>query len=542
MNGVPLRSLSVSDFRRLEGYHTFDLDAPIVLVHGPNGTGKTSVLAALELALTGEIRSMSRQDERYTAHIPFHGHEFATLEVKVAAGLSSRRDGPRMTVGGDRIEGLPALDSDAARFYTERCYLDQVSLGRLLELYQSQARSQESALVRFVNELLGLEQLDALGSGLSDAADIRRVRNLSPAFAHAEAELARTAVELAEASEALNAARLVAVSSRAAVFEAIGPLGLRILTTDEGDSALRDVASSLAEISPKESAVAAASSRELVALGGRIQTLSHRPSVKRLDDARDSLALAVEALGRWRDEYEARILDWRSAVATLGIDGPEVFANSLDIEIARIDESFERQADAVMRVGDLEARLAESRLRHRELEDRLLEMQETVGTLAEGLGALREHAIDDVCPVCDRNFREVSTVHLTSHIDLKIAEITSRGAELSESRRQRDVAAEEIIRVESMLSRASHEVWGPVDREAAQSRRRDLAELRARLDELLPAVDAGATLEREVNIASDAVRDLESVSREAELVRSELESIANEIGATRPGAQETLEN
>ena len=238
MSEVPLQTLSMSDFRRLEGHRTLPLDAPIVLVHGPNGTGKTSVLSALELALTGDIRSMSRQDERYTAHIPFHGHDFATLRAEVAGELSSRRDPRPMTVGGDRIEGLPALDRDAARFYTERCYLDQASLGRLLELYQSHERNQESALVRFVNELLGLEQLDALGSGLSDTADVRRLRNLSPAFAHAEEESTRTVNELAQSSQALNSARVEAASSRAALSEAIGPLGLTLSVTDEGDAAL----------------------------------------------------------------------------------------------------------------------------------------------------------------------------------------------------------------------------------------------------------------------------------------------------------------
>jgi exonuclease SbcC len=540
VNGVPLQSLYVSDFRRLEGHCTFALDAPIVLIHGPNGTGKTSVLSALELALTGDIRSMSRQDERYTAHIPFHGHDFATLRVEVADEISSRGDAPPMTVGGDRIEGLPALGRDAARFYTERCYLDQVSLGRLLELYQSHERNQESALVRFVNELLGLEQLDALGSGLSDTADVRRLRNLSPAFAHAEAESARTANELAQASETLNAARLAAAGSRAALSDAIGPLGLTLSGTDDGGAALRGLASSLTAFASNEAAAAVDSSRALVALGGRIEALSRRPSVQRLEEARGSLGLASAALQRWKDEDEAAILEWRRAVTALGLDGAEGSANSLDVEIARIDESFERQNEAATRVGELEVRIAESRERYRVFEERLLETQETVGSLAEGLGALREHAVENVCPVCDRDFSEVSTIHLTSHIDQKIAEITSRGVELGESRRQRDAVAEEILRDDSLLAAATHQLWASADWEAAQARRHDLAELRARMEELLPIVEAGAELERETNVASDAVQDFESIAREAELARSELEAIAADLGATAPGVEESL--
>jgi len=538
VNGVPLQSLYVQDFRRLEGHYTFALDAPIVLIHGPNGIGKTSVLSALELALTGDVRSMSRQDERYTAHIPFHGRDFATLRVEVADELSSRRDAPPMTVGGDRIEGLPALGRDAARFYTERCYLDQVSLGRLLELYQSHERNQESALVRFVNELLGLEQLDALGTGLSDTADVRRLRNLSPAFAHAEAESARMANELAQASQDLNAARLAAASSRATLSEAIVPLGLTLSTTDE---ALREVASSLTATAPAEGAAVVASSRAVVALGGRIEALSSRPSVQRLEDARSSLALASAAFQRWKEEEEAAILEWHTAATALGLDGSEGSAEPLNVEIARIDESFEHQDEVVTRAGELEARIAERRERHQAIEERLLEAQETVGSLAEGLAALREHAVENVCPVCDRDFSEVSTIHLTRHIDQKIAEITSRGAELGESRRQRDAVAEDILRGESLLAGATRQLWSSTDREAAQARRRDLTELRARLEELLPAIEIGAVLERERSVASDAVADLESIAGEAELARSELEAIAADLGATVPGAKESLE-
>ena len=541
MRRVPLHGLSVADFRRLEGHRTLPLDAPIVLIHGPNGTGKTSVLSALELALTGDIRSMRRQDQRYTAYIPFHGHEFATLRAEVADELSSRRDAPPMTVGGDRIEGVPALDGDAARFYAERCYLDQVSLGRLLELYQSRERNQESALVRFVNELLGLEQLDALGSGLSDAADVRRLRNLSPAFAHAEEEAARTANELAQASQALNAARVEAERLRAALSEAIGPLGLTLSVTGEGDAALQEVASSLTASAPAQSAVVADSLQALVALGGRIEALSRRPSVQRLEEARSSLALASSAHRRWKEEEEAAILEWRMAARALGLDESGGIADPLDIEIARIDESFERQDEAVTRVGELEARIADSRERHQVIEERLLETQETAGSLAEGLAALREHVVENVCPVCDRDFSEVSTIHLTGHIDQKIAEITSRGAELSESRRQRDAVAEEIRRDELLLAGATRELWSSTDREAAQLRRRDLAELRARLDELLPAIEAGAALERERSVASGALEDFESTGREAELARSELEAIAADVGATVPTAEESLE-
>ena len=155
MSLLPLRSISVSNFRRMKGSWKLPLDAPVVLVHGLNGTGKTSLLSAIEMALTGEIKSMRRQDDHYTAHLPYYGESFATLGIEIADADGGLNPPGVMTVGGNQVKGAPALDAEHAQFYSERSYLDQVSLGRLLELYQYTEGNQESSLARFVNELLG---------------------------------------------------------------------------------------------------------------------------------------------------------------------------------------------------------------------------------------------------------------------------------------------------------------------------------------------------------------------------------------------------
>jgi exonuclease SbcC len=55
-----IESITVSDFRSIRGSITIPLDAPVVLIHGPNGVGKTSILSAMELAITGEVPSLQR--------------------------------------------------------------------------------------------------------------------------------------------------------------------------------------------------------------------------------------------------------------------------------------------------------------------------------------------------------------------------------------------------------------------------------------------------------------------------------------------------
>jgi exonuclease SbcC len=542
MNDVPLRSLFVSDFRRLEGHRTLPLDAPVVLIHGPNGTGKTSLLSALELALTGEIRSMRRQDDRYTAHLPFHGQEFATLRAEVADELSAQRNSTPMTVGGSRVEGTPALNAVAAQFYTERCYLDQVSLGRLLEIYQFRDRNEESALTRFVNELLGLEQLDALHDGLSASADVRNLRRLSPEFANAEATAKRVTTALSEASQALDAARAVVANSRISLVDAIVPLGIAIPGAGEGEAAaVREIATALSSSVSLDDGKAASSSRSLVSLGGRIQALSSRPSTQRLEEARAALVRAKESYELWTEEHGPAIAEWRTGAAALGLDASETASNATEIELARIDESFNRQSRVVEEMGQLDAQLAANRELQQLVEARLLDVQESVGSIVEGLTLLREESVDNVCPVCDRDFTEVSTVHLASHIDQKISELTSRGAELRESRLQREAVVREISRDVTLRAEAALQAWSATELEAENARRLALRELDARFRDLLPSLEAGVELEREWNLATTAFGDLESIAREAEVARAELEALAAELGAATPDADEALE-
>ena len=63
-NDATLQSLAITDFRSIRGTAVIPLDAPVVLLHGQNGAGKTSVMSALELALNGQYGSLLRAGGR----------------------------------------------------------------------------------------------------------------------------------------------------------------------------------------------------------------------------------------------------------------------------------------------------------------------------------------------------------------------------------------------------------------------------------------------------------------------------------------------
>lgn len=69
-----LKSLQVGPFRGFARQETFDFDSPLVLIYGPNGTGKSSFCEALEYGLLGNVaeaesKRFSQRDYLTNAHV-----------------------------------------------------------------------------------------------------------------------------------------------------------------------------------------------------------------------------------------------------------------------------------------------------------------------------------------------------------------------------------------------------------------------------------------------------------------------------------------
>lgn len=542
MTDVPLRSISINDFRRLEGTRVLPLDAPIVLLHGHNGAGKTSVLSALELALTGEIRSMRRHDPRYTAHLPFHGREFATVSVEVSDQLSGDRTPERMTVGGSRIEGVHALDANAAQFYSERCYLDQVSLGQLLDLYQYREGKEESALARFVNELLGLEQLDALRLGLSDANDLRRLKRLSEPLASADKDAQRAATDLSQATADLKSARSELASSWDRLTEAMGAIGYSLPDLDD-PSTIQEVTQLLrTNRATDDHSLAVSIRRSLTALGGRIDGLLTRPAALRLEEAIASVANASVDQQFWLDEHGSAIDALHADTVGLGIPSSGDAAMMIADALQRIDRRIARQDALVVEMKQLENQLAGRRISLLELQGQFAEAQEQAGSMVEGLAALREHSTDDICPVCDREFGEVSSTHLTSHIDRKITALTTQGNQLRQFREQRDAATAALQRDAQTLEQIQGHLLADDQLEEARSQQTAFASLQRRMQVIQPAIDHLTELRSRLRDAEAQLGELEAVARDTQEVRAELQNFARDLNVDGPSPDQPLQD
>ena len=187
MTDLQLTTMTVTDFRSIDGLVTLPLDAQFVLVHGKNGSGKTTLLSALELALTGSIAGLRRIDRNYRNHLVHHGR----AEAKIEVGFTGP-DGPHnhaVGVSGRGDVGPGALDQRLSAHFAERCYLAQATLSRLLEMYQETKATSDSPLAQYVKEILRLDQLDSLVDGLHLAGDLRNTRREVPEYRESEARV-----------------------------------------------------------------------------------------------------------------------------------------------------------------------------------------------------------------------------------------------------------------------------------------------------------------------------------------------------------------
>ena len=202
MIGPHLYSIQIENFRSINRKVEVRLDAPVVLVHGQNGVGKTSLLAAIELALTGAVHALSRADPGYKSQLLHRGAEkgHVLLDVREVPDVHKRIE---VAISATGVSAKEKLNAENASFFTERCYLAQSLLTQLLTIYQQADARLGSPLSRFVDELLGLSLLDALELGLHSSRDLRNTRKIVPAYEVVEGERDRLSREAQSARDQL---------------------------------------------------------------------------------------------------------------------------------------------------------------------------------------------------------------------------------------------------------------------------------------------------------------------------------------------------
>ncbi len=459
MTEARLQSLDITNFRSIRGSVHAPLDAKVVLIHGENGAGKTSLLSAIELALTGRVIALERADPGYAHQLLQRGAPTGSVKLK-ATGLPDRNNFETLlTPGGFTTPAM--LPADLTSFFSERCYLPQALLGQLLQIYQDSDSAPDSPLARFVTELLGLDRLDAIETGLEAVADLRNLRKTTAVYPQVESEKQRLDRQISDHQQARAAAQRALTAALAEMNAAWVVLGQSTQLAEE------DIAGLVERLGHSLEETAAA---PLVDQKRTIASMRRSAAEGGGTEAADEAGLAAahnaatERLARWSDEHRAALMRVAERAAKLL---PNLVASPSDAkawhdEVAgQLTEALrqararsERASTDAARKITLAAELEVERKNLATLDAEIARISENAGSLAEILSEVSAFLTNDICPVCDRNYADLDKGSLVDHVHTKVGQLSGSAERLLALGRNRSTQLEQVdrlVREDAML-------------------------------------------------------------------------------------------
>jgi exonuclease SbcC len=545
MTAERLKTLVIRNFRSLRGEVVVPLDAQVVLVHGTNGMGKTSVLSALELALTGKIAHLAVDGDGYRSYLTTLETGGGSVELTTTGPL---REGGRtkgtLDFSHTTFTPAPLLDTADARFFAERCYLPQATLGKLLELYNDQGTASTSPLTQFVKDLLGLDPLDSLVEGLFAAFNITRIRNLVPAYRRLENLRASLLQERDRISQSIRTTEQSCDTRASALTVALTGLPMPNPLTVDPTTDIDELRTQLESERSEERALA-----DLSGTRSYITGLIERWRLLPAADADHDRAVseraevtAAEALRLWRTGVGKELGELIATLRTQFSDIPEFddgpeearafAARRAAAEATRAESVVKASNVAAEKVKALNTIVQRADARIGELNDALASGVEDARSLASALAGLAPHVEGDVCPVCDRNFAEQDVGSLSAHIAAKIASLTSEAGRLQALSTER---AEESTRLAAAQRDLLSATSGKLDAEEQADltvRASQMADAAERLKQMATIAEEGQRLTKETRNARDAVAAVRRLDEMSRSLVPEIEKIVQSVTGT----------
>ncbi|MER9174405.1 AAA family ATPase [Mesorhizobium sp. M0955] len=526
-----LKTLVIENFRSLRGKVVIPLDAQVVLIHGSNGMGKTSVLSALELALTGRVAHLASEGDSYQRYLTNLDTDGGSIELTTSAPLrEGGSTGGSLSFEPTAFQSRPLLGPDDARFFAERCYLPQATLGRLLEIYDDQKTNTTSPLTLFVKELLGLDPLDALVDGLHPAFNVTRIRNLTPEYR--QLETLRTALqdEVDRNEQSIKGNENAAAARR-------GELNAMLVQLFPDGGVVIDPQTPLEELRLKletgrsEDGLIADLNRTRSELAGvtlRWRSLPPTGATRNRADKERTETSASSALAAWRqtsgNELEKVLVDVRPEFSELPSldDDPEKARAEAEqwaaAEAGRCRALLATGAAAAERLRGIQAIIQRASTRIDELNTALTIGARDARSLANALAGVAPHVSGETCPVCDRNFDECDAGPLASHIAAKIASLTSEAGRLQSLATERADETDRLAGAQRDRLSAEQEQRSAEDQANLTVRAALMEGIVQRLRALAPAARQGTAL----TVEAVAARQSASASRRHDEVSSSI--------------------
>jgi len=539
-----LESIEVSNFRSIRGTIHVPLDAQVVLIHGKNGAGKTSLLSAMELALTGRVQSLERADPDYQKQLLHKTTNSGRVLLKTKSEAGRQEFAATFDASG--AKPTSHLDDRLASFFRERAFLPQSMLGQLIQIYQEAGSDAGSPLAQFVGRLLGLDQLDAIEAGLQPLGQVKNLRKYVEDWAPTE-----------NAIEAVKRSVVEHIRNRAVIDEQIQVdlEQLRALSNSLG----LEVGVTLAAIEQLNAAVSddGGDSRAYERLTDARRRLG---SIRREIEAAKGAGSTVSnpsagedpglAYAEWVHDFGSEVTALRERVGAIlpefsAPSDPEQFAvAAMPLLVAARKQLTDRvtQARADLARFGIAQDEREVAARQREtIDTEIAGIGTPTGSLASVLAEISTFIDGDICPVCGRDFQDMHDGSLHEHVNTKVKSLSSaaeRVLALGRSRSEIQVVIERLDReiAAILVRKLSEEALAELDRRLAA-----VSNVISELESLNETLREGSRLRAAEVSVRRAVSEAQSRNLSLAAARDTLTAFAVSVSAAPVAEGESFE-
>jgi exonuclease SbcC len=545
VNNIILKELDVTNFRSIRGHVHAPLDATVVLIHGENGAGKTSLLSAMEYGLTGNVQALDRADPEYAEHLLHRSANEGKIIIKTDVDGEEKHF--YAVLDGTGARSISRLDQKEASFFSERAYLPQSLLSQLLQIYQESKSDVDSPLAQFVGDLLGLDRLDALEAGLKPLGDVRNLRKVVEQWSAAEIEKDRRDHFVSDRKKILASIEetiLPSLSELNAICDGIGlknqvtPATLNLILSDlqsEADEKaydeVRDHQRTLGSIK-RQVASAEAQSAQPVSRVEADAAAARRAFVEwELSNG--------DQIGKLRSKVNELLPSLKLSSDLFGLEAEAM--ELLQREHQQLAGQAEQARRDLRRSVEVQRELEAARQQMIIIETEIGQISADTGVLASALGELSSHINSDVCPVCNRDFSELHSGPLVEHVQQRIIHLSASASRLLALSKSRGESQQAVGRLEVELETLDGRKVAPEALVALDRRSASLARTIVELHRIGPVIAEGAALrEKDVGFRRAAI-DLQARSSVLLDARATVSGFATSVGAEPMGAEEGFE-
>ena len=416
-----LRKLVIDNFRGIGRKISLGLDADVVVIYGPNGTGKTSIFDAIEWGITGQVERLQRKPIKDTETKVkdvlinvFHRQYPATVVVEIGTDgdiqciervLSLSEPGrPKVKIDGRNasdktiiaaVTGNESLSSRITRVerfrkgFVASHTLKQDILTRFIRDTYPEDRyntfSYLTATQDFVSfkekteNVVRLIEQEIAESETSSDKTSEQAEDFQQDIADKEKEIAHLSEAIASFSKASLVTEIVKL-----IGHADFPISKNLVTrlkepTEELAQSISDISSKYAESTRKD--IEALS--DLVKLGNSVSRAQHEK--KRTEDSLNLLVKEDKKTKEQTDEIRSQISKARRKLSVLerSLQTSEVFVENIGWLI-ETKPSYERKSKRLEKITkelkDLSEKEEKLRKEKREVQQQLTQVQRKVQT------------------------------------------------------------------------------------------------------------------------------------------------------------------